>query len=248
MQNGRILALVSVVGQDQKGVVARVSTYLAEQSVNIEDIEQKVMQGLFIMNMLVDVTELSCSLDEVIRGLIDLGNEMKMDIEMRLLSQRKPRRVVLMVSKEDHCLRRLLEDREEGAFAGEIIGIYSNHPVLKPMADEAGIPFTHFDNPDREKRDDEILAALARENPDLIVLARYMQILPPRFIQAWQNKMINIHPSLLPFHKGANAYRQAFEQGRSKTTLGQTAATKVGVRTLAHSHAWTDGFGTSKGS
>ncbi len=214
MQNGRILALVSVIGQDQKGVVARVSTYLAEQGVNIEDIEQKVLQGMFIMNMLVDVTELSCSLDEIIRGLIALGADMKMEIEMRLLSQRRPKRIVVMVSKEDHCLRRLLEDREDNVFAGEIAGIWSNHPDLGPLADKAGVPFRHFDEPDCEKRDDEILAALAQTAPDLVVLARYMQILPPRFVHAWTNRMINIHPSLLPFHKGANAYRQAFEQGR----------------------------------
>lgn len=214
MQDGRILALCSVVGQDQKGVVARVSTYLAEQGVNIEDIEQKVVQGLFIMNMLVDVGHLSCSLDELIRGLIALGGEMKMDIEMRLLNQRKPKRLVVMVSKEDHCIRRLLDDIAEKNFQADIVGIWSNHPTLKPIAEEAGYEFRHFDNPDREARDDEILAELAKANPDLIVLARYMQILPERFVQAWKNKMINIHPSLLPYHKGAHAYRQAFEHGR----------------------------------
>lgn len=214
MPDRRILALVSVVGQDQKGVVARVSTYLAEQNVNIEDIEQKVVQGTFIMNMLVDVTELSVSLDEMIRGLIALGAEMKMDIEMRLLSQRRPRRIVLMVSKEPHCLERLIEDVAAGSIAAEITAVLSNHDALRPIAEKAKIPFEVFANPDREKRDDEILARLAELNPDLVVLARYMQILPPRFVKAWANKMINIHPSLLPFHKGANAYRQAFEHGR----------------------------------
>lgn len=214
MSNGRILALVSVVGQDQKGVVARVSTYLAEQNVNIEDIEQKVVQGLFIMNMLVDVTELSVSLDEIIRGLIRMGAEMKMDIEMRLLSQRRPRRMVVMVSKESHCLRRLLDDVAAGAVAGEIVAVFSNHDELRSVAAGAGVRFELFQNEDRERRDDAILARLAELNPDLVVLARYMQILPKRFVDAWAGKMINIHPSLLPYHKGANAYRQAFEHGR----------------------------------
>jgi len=214
MNNGRILALVSVVGQDQKGVVARVSTYLAEQNVNIEDIEQKVVQGLFIMNMLVDVTELSVSLDEIIRGLIRMGAEMKMDIEMRLLSQRRPRRMVVMVSKESHCLRRLLDDVAAGAVAGEIVAVFSNHDELRSVAAGGGVRFELFQNEDRERRDDAILARLAELNPDLVVLARYMQILPKRFVDAWAGRMINIHPSLLPYHKGANAYRQAFEHGR----------------------------------
>ena len=96
MSYNRILAIVSVIGQDQKGVVARVSTYLAENNVNIEDIEQKVVQGLFIMNMLVDLSDISFNLDEMINGLNGLGQKLSMDVEVRLLGRRRDKRIVLL--------------------------------------------------------------------------------------------------------------------------------------------------------
>ena len=96
MSDNRILAIVSVIGQDQKGVVARVSTYLPENNVNIEDIEQKVVQGLFIMNMLVDLSDISFNLDEMINGLNGLGQKLSMDVEVRLLGRRRDKRIVLL--------------------------------------------------------------------------------------------------------------------------------------------------------
>jgi formyltetrahydrofolate deformylase len=211
--NNRILGLVSVTGKDQKGVVARVSTYLAENNVNIEDIEQKVLQGLFLMNMLVDLTDLTLSLDELITELMKLGVQMNMEIKVHLLSQRREKTAAVMVTKEPHCLERLLRDQEEGLLPGRITAVLSNHSVLRPMAEKAGIPFVYFDNPDRAQRDEDILTKLDELKPDLVVLARYMQILPPSFVQRWQSRIINIHPSLLPYHPGANAYKQAFDTG-----------------------------------
>jgi len=211
--SNRILGLVSVSGKDQKGVVARVSTYLANNDVNIEDIEQKVVQGLFLMNMLVDLSELKLPLDELITELIKLGGQMNMEIKVRLLSQRREKSVVVMVTKEPHCLERLLRDQAEGLLPGRINAVISNHPVLRPMAESAGIPFFHFEHADRAKRDDMIMEKLDELKPDLVVLARYMQILPPNFVQRWESRIINIHPSLLPFHPGANAYKQAHDTG-----------------------------------
>lgn len=213
-QQGRILGVVSVVGQDQKGVVAKVSTYLAEHNVNIEDIEQMVVHGLFVMNMLVDLSDLSLTLDELISGTNAMGGEIRMDIKVRLLSAMRERTFVVMVTKEPHCLRRLIEDVEKGIIPGRITAVLSNHEVLRPIAEEAGLPFVHFSNPDRPARDREILDELDRLRPDLVVLARYMQILPPEFVQAWESRIINIHPSLLPYYPGPNAYKQAYDEGR----------------------------------
>ena len=214
MPDKQILAIVSVVGQDQKGVVARVSTYLAENNVNIEDIEQRVMQGLFIMNMLVDLSDLSLSLDQMISGLQDLGTKMGMEVEVRLLGRKRERRMVVMVTKEPHCLEKILEDSADGLIEGEIAAVWSNREDLRSLAEGAGLPFRYFAETDKPKRDAEMMKALAEMQPDLIVLARYMQILTPEFTRAWPNKLINIHPSLLPYHPGPNAYRQAFETGR----------------------------------
>src|ERR1051325_3038163 len=104
MASGKNLATVTVVGSDRKGVVARVSTYLAGCNTNIEDIEQRVMEGLFIMTMRVDLSELSTSLDEMILGLKKIGDEMHMEVSVRLHSDRERKRVAVLVSKEPHCL------------------------------------------------------------------------------------------------------------------------------------------------
>src|SRR6185369_9367261 len=112
MASAKNLAIVSVVGRDQKGVVARISTYLAGCNSNIEDIEQRVMEGLFIMTMLVDLSDVTATLDELVVGLKQIGAEMNMEVSVRLHGERVPKRVAVLVSKEPHCLQQLIADRE----------------------------------------------------------------------------------------------------------------------------------------
>ncbi|HEY2385958.1 MAG TPA: formyltetrahydrofolate deformylase [Candidatus Binatia bacterium] len=207
------LAIVSVVGRDQKGVVARVSTYLAGCSINIEDIEQRVMEGLFIMTMRVDLTELATSLDEMILGLKRIGDETHMEVSVRLHSARERKRIVLLVTKEPHCLETLVADHDTGLVNGDFVAVLSNHEVLRPLAERHGIPFHWHSSADKSTHEDFLLARLADARPDLIVLARYMQVLSPRMVQRYPHRIVNIHPSLLPYHPGANAYKQAFEAG-----------------------------------
>src|SRR5437867_4696516 len=135
------LAIVSVVGRDQKGVVARISTYLAGCNTNIEDIEQRVMEGLFIMTMRVDLSDLSTSLDEMILGLKHIGEETHMDVSVRLHSARERKRVAILVTKEPHCLEALLQDRDAGLINGDLVVVLSNHEVLRPLAEGHGILF-----------------------------------------------------------------------------------------------------------
>ena len=110
----RVLAIVNVLGNDQKGVVARISTSLAERDVNIEDIEQRVVRGQFLMDMLVDITEASVSLDELITGLLRIGSEIGMEIRVTLHGERERKRVAVLVTKEEHCLEQLLADARSG--------------------------------------------------------------------------------------------------------------------------------------
>src|SRR6266404_777683 len=131
------LAIVSVVGRDQKGVVARISTYLAGCNTNIEDIEQRVMEGLFIMTMRVDLSDLSTSLDELVMGLRKIGGEINMETTLRLAggpSERK--RVAVLVTKEPHCLAQLVQDRDAGVLNGDLVVVLANHPDLEPLARE----------------------------------------------------------------------------------------------------------------
>ena len=207
-------AVVSVIGRDQKGVVARISTYLASCNTNIEDIEQRVMEGLFIMTMLVDLSDLSITLDELVMGLRKIGGEINMETTLRLAggpSERK--RVAVLVTKEPHCLAQLVQDRDAGVLNGDLVVVLANHPDLEPLAREHRIPFAWAPSTDKATHEEFLLARLGEHKPDLIVLARYMQILSTRVIDRYPFRIINIHPSLLPYHPGSNAYKQAWEEG-----------------------------------
>ena len=207
------LAVISIIGRDQKGVVARISTYLAACDINIEDIEQRVIEGLFIMTMLVDLTDLGINLDDLILGLKRIGEEIHMDVTVRLHGKREPKRVAVLVSREPHCLERLIADRNQGLLNGELVVVLSNHEVLKPIALAHQIPFFSMASTDKPAHEAFLLEKLAEFQIDLAVLARYMQILSPAVVERYRNRIINIHPSLLPYHPGSNAYKQAFEEG-----------------------------------
>ena len=207
-------AIVSVIGRDQKGVVARVSTYLASSNINIEDIEQRVMEGLFIMTMLVDLSDLSTTLDELVMGLRRIGEEIGMETTLRLAGGSPERkRVAVLVTKEPHCLQQLIHDRDAGNLNGDLVVVLANHPDLEPLAREHGIPFAWAPSTDKQAHEDFLLARLAEHRPDVVVLARYMQVLTKRVIDRYPFRIINIHPSLLPYHPGSNAYKQAWEEG-----------------------------------
>jgi formyltetrahydrofolate deformylase len=209
----RNLAVVSVIGRDQKGVVARVSTYLASHDINIEDIEQRVMEGLFIMTMLVDLSELDTSLDDMILGLKRIGEEIRMDVSVRLHSDPERKRIAALVTKEPHCLRQLAIDVETGTLNADIAVVLSNHETLRPLAEQHGLPFFWHPSTDKAAHEAFLLERLAAVDPHLVVLARYMQVLSAGVVARYPNRILNIHPSLLPYHPGPNAYKQAWEAG-----------------------------------
>ncbi len=207
------LAVLSIIGRDQKGVVARVSTYLAGLGINIEDIVQRVVEGLFVMTMKIDVGDMTASLDELVLGLKSIGNEINMEVSLRLLAERPRRRVAILVSKEPHCLEALIRERERGTIPAEYVTVISNHETLRPLAVEHALPFVSFPSTDKEAHFRFVIDELQKVQPDLVVLARYMQVLPAELVNRYPSRIINIHPSLLPYYPGANAYRQAFEEG-----------------------------------
>src|SRR5205814_9279639 len=109
-----VLAVVNGLGEDQKGVVAQFATYMADRGINIEDIEQRVVRGFFVMDMLVDLKDLTTDLSEIITGLLDLGRKIDMEVKVHLHSERRKRRIALLVSKEPHCLQQLIDDHRHG--------------------------------------------------------------------------------------------------------------------------------------
>ena len=205
--------VVSVIGRDQKGIVARISTYLAGQNINIEDIEQRVVEGLFIMSMRVDLTDVSTTLDEVVLGLKRIGEEIGVEITMRLAGGKDRKRFAILVTKEPQCLEALVRDHRAGKLNGDPVVVLSNHEVLRSLAERAGIPFFWRDAEDKAAHEAFLVERIREHRADLVVLARYMRILSNEFIAKFPNRIINIHPSLLPYHPGANAYKQAWEEG-----------------------------------
>ena len=208
-----VLAVVSVLGKDQKGVVAQFATYMAERGINIEDIEQRVVRGFFLMDMLVDIKDVTCDLSELITGLLGLGSKLDMEVRVHLHSERKQKRVALLVSREKHCLERLIDDFAKHQLNGIPVVVLGNHPDLKPVAEAANVPFEFKASDDVPAHFNWLLHRLRFHAADLVVLARYMRILPPAIVAAFRHKIINIHPSLLPHFPGAAPYKQAFESG-----------------------------------
>jgi len=163
--------------------------------------------------MRVDLTDVSTTLDELIVGLKQIEREMSIEIKLRLVGGGERKRFAILVTKESHCLEALIRDREAGKLNGDAVLCLSNHDVLRPLAEGAGIPFAWHASDDKGAHEQFVLGELEKARVDLVVLARYMQILSTRFVTRFPHRIINIHPSLLPYHPGANAYRQAWEEG-----------------------------------
>ena len=208
-------AVVSVSGQDQKGVVARFATYLAGHGVNILDLEQQVTGGRFLMDMLVDLADLdpATGLEQLIPELVAQGQAVGMDVRVALASSPKDQKVAVLVSKERHCLDVLLDRWEPDGFRGRVACVLGNHPDLQEVAEAAGLPFAWTPSTDKPAHFAWLAEQLDAHGVDLVVLARYMQIVPPGLVEAYRSRVINIHPSLLPHFPGANPYRRAWEAG-----------------------------------
>jgi formyltetrahydrofolate deformylase len=134
-----------------------------------------------------------------------------------------PKRMAILVSRYDHCLTDLLWRWDAGELDAEIPLVVSNHPDLASRAESYGIPFHHVPvtKETKPEQESEVLDHLSENRVDVVVLARYMQILTPEFVSAYRDRLINIHHSFLPAFAGADPYRRAHERGVK--TIGATA-------------------------
>jgi formyltetrahydrofolate deformylase len=206
-------ATLTVIGRDKTGVVARITSFLFLQNANIEALEEQVTRGQFSMTVQASWKERLLDRGAVSSGLVDLAKDLEMEIKIRFTEPRRRQRMAIMVTKEPHCLSRLL-----GALSGplrkaELALVLSNRRDLEPIARRADAPFVHVPWENRLRAEQRALAILDQHEIDFIVLARFMKILSPNFVWRFKNKIINIHPSLLPSFPGPQAYRQAYEQG-----------------------------------
>jgi formyltetrahydrofolate deformylase len=200
---------------DARGIVAEVSQFIFTYSGNIVHSSQHndAETGTFFMRVEWDLGEFQLARDEIGPSFEALARRFRMDWMLKFSDRRT--RVAIFVSKYDHCLFDLLLRNKERELDAEIALIVSNHENLKHIADWFGIPFYWFPVTKENKHEVEKqeIELLQREEIDLVVLARYMQILTEQFVDAFPNRIINIHHSFLPAFVGARPYHQAFERG-----------------------------------
>ncbi|WP_328318092.1 formyltetrahydrofolate deformylase [Streptomyces sp. NBC_00388] len=207
---------------DKQGIVHAVSSYLFITGCNIEDSQQFGDRdtGLFFMRVHF-AAEQPVSLEKLRASFSAVGDAFQMDWQLHRAEDRM--RIVLMVSKFGHCLNDLLFRSRTGALPVEIAAVVSNHPDFAELVGSYGIPFHHIpvtkDN--KAAAEAELLDLVRRENVELVVLARYMQVISDDLCKALNGRIINIHHSFLPSFKGAKPYHQAHARGVK--VIGATA-------------------------
>jgi formyltetrahydrofolate deformylase len=203
---------VTVVGPDRKGVVAEITNAIFKRGGNIQQISQNVVRGLFGMQL--EASFYRTDRNELDESLRLLSRKLKMEIKIHYQEPDRLKNIAVLVSKEDHCLQKILDARTNGEIDANISVIVGTDDTFAKMAKEAGIPY-HIVNHgnSQEEAESHILTLIEDFNVDLIVLARYMRVLTPNFVWRYPNRIINIHPSLLPAFPGAYAYVQAYERG-----------------------------------
>jgi formyltetrahydrofolate deformylase len=208
---GRLL----ITCPDQPGIVAAVSRYLFDQGANITGSQQystDPFDGTFFLRVEFCLRDLTGRFDEL-RGAFG-GIADRFSMRWQLARADRPKRLAILASRADHALQELLWRHRSGELPAEITMIISNHPEAGRAARWSGIPFHHVPaRPGERDRSEQELLRLLADNADLVVLARYMQILSPEFLATFTQPIINIHHSFLPAFSGANPYQQAADRG-----------------------------------
>jgi formyltetrahydrofolate deformylase len=201
---------------DRPGLVAAVSAFLADAGANIVSLDQHSTEqsgGTFFQRTIFHLPGLTAARDALER---DFGDRVAAPFEMdfRLTEAAKPKRVAIMASKDDHCLLDLLWRNRRGELDMSVVMVISNHPDLADQVRPFGVPFLHVPaTKDIRAQAEQRQLDLLRHNVDLVVLARYMQIITPQFLADVGCPLINIHHSFLPSFIGASPYRRAKERG-----------------------------------
>ena len=208
---------------DQLGVVAVVSGVFYQHGAFITEVSNysDPVSQRFFLRFVFDDRQLACSLDEFRAFIEGLIPEWK--IEYQLRSTQDKLKILLAVSKFDHCLHVLLNKWKSGVLPVEVVGVVSNHDKCRDLVEWYKLPYFHLpiSKETKPQQEQQILDLMQEKDVELLVLARYMQILSDSMCQALQNKAINIHHSFLPSFKGANPYHRAYARGVK--VIGATA-------------------------
>ena len=200
---------ITVVGKDREGIVAQFTNFVFQKHGNIEKVNQNVIKGLFGMYLEASFTS-KINFKKLDSELQKLGKKIRMEVSTHSETNSE-KNIAIFVTKEDHCLKEILSARR--TVKGKISVIVGTEKSLAPLAKKAKIPFVIVNDRNQEKAEEKLLKLCKKFEVDVIVLARYMRILTPNFVWRYPDRIINIHPSLLPAFPGSLAYAQAFERG-----------------------------------
>jgi formyltetrahydrofolate deformylase len=204
---------------DQRGVVAATAEFIAAHDGNIVHAEQHVDPGsgsadaVFFQRVEFELDGFGLGRDEIVTAFSPTAQRLGMKVDLRFTDVPTP--TAIMASKQPHCLYDLLTRWRGGELPMDLRLIVSNHPDHAGIAEHMGVEYLHLPvTPDtKPEQETQVLAALADRGVELVVMARYMQILSDRFVDAHPSRIINIHHSFLPAFIGANPYRQAYDRG-----------------------------------
>ena len=202
---------ITVVGKDREGIVAAFTNFVFENGGNIEKVNQNVIKGLFGMYLEVSFTK-AVDVKKFDSGIQFLSKKEKMDVSTHHETTSE-KNIAILVTKEPRCMETIIDAAKKKLLQGSISVIIGTEKTLETIAKKAKIPFIVIEESNQEKAEEKIMEVCKKHEIDLIVLARYMKILSPNFVWRYPNRIINIHPSLLPAFPGALAYTQAYERG-----------------------------------
>ena len=209
-------AILLIHCSDKPGIIAAVTRFILEHGGNILDLDQHtdLQNGLFFMRVSWDMAHFDIDYNKI-GDQIDAEIARPFEMNWSLHHSQKPQNLALFVSKQHHCLYDILSRWQTKEWMVNIPLIISNHEDGREVADKFGIEYHHFPITKENKAEQEVkqIELLKQHNIDLIVLARYMQILSGDFINMFNNRIINIHHSFLPAFPGARPYHSAYERG-----------------------------------
>ncbi len=200
---------ITVVGKDREGIVATFTNFAFSKGGNIEKVNQNVIKGLFGMYLEVSFSK-AIDVKKFDLDIQNLAKKEKMDVSTHHETNSQ-KNIAVLVTKEPLCLETILANAK--SLKGKISVIIGTEKTLAPLAKKAKIPFVAIEDKIQDEAEEKIIQICKQYDIDLISLARYMRILSPNFVWRYPNRIINIHPSLLPAFPGALAYAQAYERG-----------------------------------
>ena len=200
---------ITVVGKDREGIVATFTNFAFSRGGNIEKVNQNVIKKIFGMYLEVSFSK-KVDIKKFDIEIAKLSKKEKMDVNTHHETNLE-KNIAVFVTKEPLCIQTFIANKK--SLKGRISVIIGTEKSLEIIAKKAKIPFITVEEKNQAKAEEQIIQICKKYSVDLIVLARYMRILSPNFVWRYPNRIINIHPSLLPAFPGASAYAQAYERG-----------------------------------